>query len=209
MRAVLVLALAALLAGCAGKDASLSGSPSMPGSGSLSSTSAAPRPVPWAHELVPIAFDGNLGTTAHACVLPVGLCHTQAAVADHTDVYVERPGANFTGLDLTVTWTAQSPAAATLAVGFMVMASCDGCNDTSYQEVTGMSPLHATLSGESVPLTADQRVHVYVYNPQGFVYNPAVPAYAFVSVDQAFRVEGSVSLLVPPAPGATAGGPAA
>jgi hypothetical protein len=198
-----VLAFAVLLAGCSGEDPA---SPaSLPdASTSPSSTAAAVQAQAPVQETVAVTFDGNLGTLVHACVLPADACHSQAAVADHTDLYVERPGANFTGLDLTVTWTAQTPEAATLGIGYMVMASCDGCNSTSYEEVMGQSPLHVTLSGEGVPLTPDAKVHVYVYNPQGFVYDPAVPAYAFASVDQAFHVEGTVSLLAPATPGAQA-----
>jgi hypothetical protein len=196
---VLLLLAATALAGCSGggspeADSSLPGS-----SGSSSSTSGAMAMArPWTAEMVPVSFDGNLGTNAAACVFPVGACEAQQVAPSKTQVDLDRPGVNFTGLDLTVTWTAQTPATATLTAGFMVMATCDGCNSTFYDEVSGTSPLHVSLSGESVPLAEDRQFHFYVYNQQGFVFNPAVPAFAFASVDQAFHVEGAVSLLVPP-----------
>jgi uncharacterized protein YceK len=205
MRVVAVVAMVVLLAGCTGEPPA-STEPSPTASGSASSSSAAPAQArAWVPSEMAVTFDGNLGTSLHGCVFPAGLCDTMAVTTDSSDLTVERAGTNFTGLDLTVTWTAQSPATATLTLGFMVMASCDGCNSTVYDEVTGTSPLHAAVSGANVPLDADHALHVYLYNPQGLVYDPAVPGYAFVSVDQAFHVEGTVSLLLPP----TAGAPAA
>lgn len=192
-----LLAAALLLAGCTGEPAAPTDSSTASGSASASSTAPAPARA-WVPSLMPVTFDGNLGTSVHGCVFPAGVCDTRDVVAGASDLVIERAGTNFTGLDLTATWTAQSPATATLTLGFMVMASCDGCNSTTYDEVTGSSPLHAAVSGANVPLDADHAVHVYLYNPQGLVYNPAVPGYAFASVDQAFHVEGTVSLLLPP-----------
>jgi hypothetical protein len=148
-------------------------------------------------EILPFSFDGNLGTSAHGCVFPAGTCHTQDVVAGSTDLLVERPGANLTALSFDVTWTAQTPATQTLATGSMVMVSCEGCNGTQFGEVSGTSPLHVEVTDVSVPLHADARIHIYVYNPQGFVYDPAVPAYGFISVDQPFHIEGTATLSVP------------
>lgn len=145
---------------------------------------------------VPVAFDGNLGSSAHSCVFPAGQCVTQVVVAPDANVFVEHPGANFTGLDLNLTWTATSPATQTLALRFMVMADCEGCS-TLYEEVTGTSPLRATLSGENVPLNATTRVHLFVYNPAGLQVVPGGAGYTFTSVDESFRLEGDVRLLVP------------
>jgi hypothetical protein len=80
-----------------------------------------------------------------------------------------------------------------------VMASCEGCNGTQFGELQGVSPLQVDVAGVSVPLHADALIHIYVYNPKGFVHDPAVPAYGLFSVDQAFRIEGTATLLVPPA----------
>jgi hypothetical protein len=210
MRALLAASFSVLLAGCAGDE--LAADPAAEGTGQgLSTTAGAgdlrPAPVLWQEESVPLSFDGNTGSGVYACVFPAALCPAHEVVPGASGVIVERPGANFTGLDLEMTWTAQTPASATLDLGFMVMASCEGCNSTSWDVVSGTSPLRATLAGVDVPLTEDAVVHVYVYNPAGFVYDPAVPAYAFASVDQAFRIEGTVSLRVPQAaPGAASAG---
>ena len=204
MRVVALLAVALLLAGCLGDEPADPTGPMSTSSGPASSSSAPAQSSAWVASEMPVSFDGNLGTSAHGCVFPLGLCNTTAVTKPASDLYVDRPGTNFTGLDLTVTWAAQSPATATLTLGFMVMASCDGCNSTTYDEVSGPSPLRATLSGANVPLDAGHVVHLYLYNPQGLVYNPSVPGYAFVSVDQAFHVEGTVSLLLPPTAGVQA-----
>src|SRR5689334_11115583 len=111
--------LALLLAGCSG------GEPAAPEHDvplTLASSTFAPAaPMPWTAETVPVSFSGNLGTSLHGCVFPASTCHTAEATTDTSDLTIERPGANFTGLDLTVAWTAQTPATATLTLGFMVM----------------------------------------------------------------------------------------
>jgi len=66
-------------------------------SASMSSSSAPVVAQPTV-EVVGISFDGNLGTSAHGCVFPAGVCHTGEVVADETDVVIERPGTNLTGL---------------------------------------------------------------------------------------------------------------
>jgi hypothetical protein len=195
MRRALLFAAFLLLAGCS--DTPDVADPSTD-PGTLTTTGPAPSPpsAPTV-ETLPFSFDGNLGTSAHGCVFPAGVCHTQGLVAGSTDLLVERPGANLTALSFEVTWDAPSPATATLTVGSMVMPSCEGCNSTHFGEVTGTSPLRVEVAGVAAPLDGDARIHIYVYNPQGFVYNPAVPAYGLVAVDQAFHVEGSATLQVP------------
>ena len=190
------IVLLLLLAGCSGSPDADAGPEGTTGPSS-SSTGPVPPPAP-SVEVVSFSFDGNLGTSAHGCVFPAGVCHTQDFVAGASDLLVERPGANVTALSFTVTWTAQTPATETLAVGSMVMVSCEGCNGTQFGELQGVSPLQVDVTGVSVPLHSDALIHIYVYNPKGFVYDPAVPAYGLVSVDQAFRVEGTATLLVPP-----------
>lgn len=192
-----VVALLLLLAGCSDDPSEVPDPSVVP----TPTTSAAPNATvaaPTVEEL-PFTFDGNLGTSVHGCVFPAGVCHSQDAVAGSADLEVARPGANLTALTFEVSWNAQSPATQTLAVGAMVMASCEGCNSTVFDEVQGTSPLRVDVSGVDLALDADTVVHVYVYNPQGFVYNPSVPAYGLVSVDEPFHVEGVLTLAVPPA----------
>lgn len=198
MRAALVAALI-LLAGCSEPEAP----EVIPAAPTDTSSSPAPVAEPTV-EVVPFSFDGNLGTVAHACVFPAGQCTNGVVVEGSTDLFLDRPGANLTGLRFEVTWQAQSPATQELRVGSMVMATCDGCNSTSFEETQGPSPISVDVQGVSVPLTDDARVHIYVYNPQGFVYDPAVPGYALVSMDEPFHVEGTATFVVPPAPTAAA-----
>lgn len=189
------IVLLLLLAGCSGSpeaDAEPAGT-----SGPSSSSMAPAAPPAPTVEVVPFSFDGNLGTSAHGCVFPAATCHTQDFVPGTSDLLVERPGANVTALSFTVTWTAQTPATETLTVGSMVMVSCDGCNSTQFGELQGVSPLQVDVTGVSVPLHAEALIHVYVYNPKGLVYDPAVPGYAVLSTDQAFHIEGTATLLVP------------
>lgn len=190
---LLALLVLLLLAGCADPPAAdvpeASTATQAPAATMDNATPAAPLPLS-----VPVNLDGNLGSFVHYCVFPAGQCDTQEAIPGNADVYFEHAAANFTGLDLNLTWTASSPATQTLALGFMVMADCPGCS-TSYEEVTGTSPLHASLSGEKVPLNATARVHIYVYNPTSFQLLPGGAGYTFTSVDEAFNLAGRIDIL--------------
>ncbi len=148
-------------------------------------------------ESIPVTFSGNLGTIVHGCLFPPGqppVCPTQVVNAGSGDLFVEKPGANFTGLDMNITWTSQTPATATLAVGFMVMAGCDGCEDTFFDEVEGTSPIRIQVKDQKIPLNETTKVHVYVYNPTGLQVLPAGAGYVFVSVDQDYAIEGKISI---------------
>jgi hypothetical protein len=197
MRAWPAALLVLVLAGCSEAPEAVDERPS---AASPSSTAAVEAPQPTV-EVVPFSFEGNLGTFVHGCVIPAGQCTDPygTVVAGETDLFIERPGANLTALAFEMSWTSRSPATQELWVGSMVMASCEGCNSTSFQDAHGPSPVRVDIQGVSVPLTADARVHIYVYNPNGFVYDPAVPAYGGGSVDEAFRIEGTATFLVPPA----------
>lgn len=182
-----------LVAGCA--DA-----PEIPDSAEIPSSSASGSPAPVilaTYETQPLSFEGNLGTAGHACVFPAGTCHTQSITPGASDLFLERPGVNLTALSFNVTWQAQTAATQSLVVRAMVMASCEGCNTTRFMELEGTSPLRIDIRDVDVALTPDYRVHISVYNPKGLVYNPSVPGYAFVAVDQAFKVEGNATFLVP------------
>ncbi|HUR24983.1 MAG TPA: hypothetical protein VM327_03085 [Candidatus Thermoplasmatota archaeon] len=199
MRQVVTLVVIAFLAGCSDPAATSDGMPS------AASPSTSPGPplktLQPAIEVIPFSFDGNLGTFVHGCVFPVGQCTDPygTVVEGETDLFVERPGANLTALAFEMTWQAKSPATQELWVGAMVMTSCDGCNDTGFPDAHGPSPLALGVKEVMVPLTAEARVHIYVYNPKGFVYDPAVPAYGGLSLDEPFHIEGNATVLLPPA----------
>lgn len=167
-------------------------------------TSASETPRPTAEpviEVVSFSFDGNLGTSLHGCAFPVDQCTDGQGtlVAGNTDLFLDRPGANLTALTFEMTWQAQSPATQELWVGAMVMTDCEGCNDTSFPDAHGASPVRVDVQEVQVPLSAHARVHIYVYNRAGVVHDPAVPAYGAASIDEPFHIEGTVSFLVPPA----------
>lgn len=157
-----------------------------------------PTPAPPVAMTLPVELDGNLGSFVHYCAFPAGRCDTHVVTPDQTDVVIEHAGANFTGLDVNLTWTSSSPATDELALGFMVMSTCDGCEDVFEDEVRGTSPLRATLSGMAVPLNETTVVHLYVYNPKSFQMVPGGVGYTFASVDMDFRLEGTVHVVMQP-----------
>lgn len=196
---LLLTALLVLLAGCSETPA-----PEAQSAPDVLATQNEPlAPVPPSSKtvVVPFSFDGNLGTLAHGCVFPAGLCTSDLGVGtvapDNTDLVLERPGANLTALSFNLSWQAGSPATQELWVGAMVMTSCEGCEDTSFQDAHGPSPVRVDVRDVSVALGQDAVVHIYVYNPGGFVYNDGVPAYAAVSVDEPFHIEGTATFVEP------------
>src|SRR5688572_19667710 len=103
MRATACMLALVLLAGC-------SDPPSADGSGDDETTATpaagvgtggnrtAPAPVAMS---LPVELDGNLGSFAHYCVFAAGppQCDTRVLSPGVTDLVVEHPGSNFTGLD--------------------------------------------------------------------------------------------------------------
>ena len=129
MRLPVLLAALVVLAGC-------SDAPAADDTGTQTATSTlsgnlsggngtASVPVPMS---LPVELDGNLGSFVHYCAFPAGQCDTHVVTPDDSDVILEHAGANFTGLDVNLTWTSSSPATDELALGFMVMATCEGCS---------------------------------------------------------------------------------
>lgn len=198
MRPALAVVCLILLAGCTAPEV-----PEASPDAATSTTNSTPAPAakPWTLEVVPFSFDGNLGTFFHGCVFPAGQCTDPygTVVAGEADLFIERPGANLTSLTFETTWQSTSAWTQDLWVGAMVMTSCDGCNDTEFPDIHGPSPLRLDVQDVSVPLSDEALVHIYVYNPSGFVYDPAIPAYGGASLDQEFRIEGTATFLVPPA----------
>lgn len=182
------------LAGCGDTPQTLE----TPSQSSTSSGAAPVAPAAPVTEVVEIAFDGKLGTIVHGCIfVPSTVCETREVVPESGDLFVDGTDANLTALDLTVTWTSATPATATLAFGAMVMTDCEGCEDVEFDFQQGTSPLRLQGTALALPLNESARLHVYGYNPQGIVVNPAVPGYAVVSVEQAFHIEGTATVLIP------------
>lgn len=146
---------------------------------------------------IPVSFDGNLGTFAHTCVFPPTQppqCETETVVAAKDTLLVESPGSNFTGMDINVTWTSQSAATAELSVSYFVWVPGDG---DYFGNSQGTSPIHIKVRGENVALNETIHLAVWVYNPKGIVILPASAGYVVVSVDQDFKIEGTVTVEAP------------
>lgn len=183
-----LLTVAAAAAGCSdgsGRDAPRDVAAG-PSTGSLNLTVDEPS-----IEVLPVAWEGNLGTWGGACTDGAG-CVFQQVEGDTTDLVLERPGTNLTGANLTLTWTAASPATEELGFAIMVMATCDGCESPMEEWVEGASPLTLALADLDLALDADHVIHVYVYNAQGGV--DAGVAWAGGTPDQAFAVAGDLTL---------------
>lgn len=199
MRATACIVALVLLAGCSDPpSADGPGGPSTStptGGATTGGNGTAALPVTM---VLPVLLDGNLGSYAHYCVFPAGQCDTQVVTAGETDVIVEHAGSNFTGLDVNLTWTSTGPATDELALGFMVMSTCEGCSDPFEDEVRGPSPLRATVAGKDLPLNGTSVVHLYVYNPSGFQLLPGGAGYTLTSVDLEFRLEGTVHVAMAP-----------
>lgn len=193
MRALSLLVLVALVAGCSDP-----GSPTSNPTSSSSSTSAAPVAVPQFKELVvPVQLSGKLGNFVHGCAFPAGECFTQELSIGDSDVLINQPGANLTSLHLNLTWTASSPATQQLGVGSMAMASCQGCAGTNLVETEGASPLRHEWSGSAILLNESLQLHIYVYDPDAFQLLPGGAGYTYITTEQEFMLEGVARFLVP------------
>ena len=210
LRSVAVLLLLLLLlAGCTSSstDSSSSAPDSSASGGALQTVclDAAMRPVsktanggcPSIPDAVGVSFNGNLGTYEHECVfVPQTTCDIREVTPGLSEKMFQVTGANLTGFDFWLNWTASSSATQTLTVGYMVMA-CGTCIDPYSAEQTGSSPIHVQETGLQAPLNSSVQIHIYVYNPQSFVTAPSVPAYAVVSVDQVFTIQGTALIEKP------------
>lgn len=148
-------------------------------------------PAPTLH-VVEVSFDGNLGTSAVLCEGTSGQCVPPAEVVEgETDYLYEHPGATLVAVNLTLSWTAASAATDTLGLGAMRM----GSNSTLLENVEGTSPLE--IQAEALDLLMDEEngFHAYVYNVKGLVHQD--PAFGYVSADNAFHVEGTLTFSIP------------
>jgi hypothetical protein len=138
-------------------------------------------------------WDSQLGTGGIACADSLGQCTPHAFIsADGADWTAPLPGGNVTAADVTLTWTAMTPATQTLGFRIMVLGDCAHCNLTDIGEVTGVSPLHIQKSGLHIPGGPGMKLYAYAWNPQGVVNNP--PLFASVSAEQAVHGSGNVTV---------------
>ncbi|HUR62490.1 MAG TPA: hypothetical protein VM286_09035 [Candidatus Thermoplasmatota archaeon] len=188
---------ALLLAGCTGKVPDNLGvttlTPEMP---AMNATTVKAH-VPVA-KAVNLTADGMLARTVGGCIfVPTPQCQFQSTGTDKSEFDLEMKG-NLTGLVATITWTAATPATDTLALS-AALFPCDGCpgHGTFLGEATGTSPLKLTIpaSTPAVQLNATNRLHFFVYNSKGAVFNEQVPGHAYVTDEQAFKIDAVANLL--------------
>ncbi|MES2154634.1 MAG: hypothetical protein V4510_05805 [bacterium] len=134
-------------------------------------------------------WDGNLGIDAFVCQNAVGCYPDEAIVAGTSERLVDAAGWNLTAANLTVTWTAQSPATAEMGIAVMTM-HCEICN-MSDEGVKGASPLVLHLDGLHAAVGAGGVVHVYLYHTTSA--SPGGGAFVYGGPDQAFHVSGQLT----------------
>lgn len=194
-----------LLAGCSSPSATLSsvtaGTKTTCADASMHPASCAPQnqtkkarvPVT---TVLNLTEDGMLATTAGTCIFVVPTCQFQSTGTDKSGFSVTGTG-NVTGMSVTVEWTATTAATDTfaLSVALWPCETCQGDNYTFLGGVEGKSPLTLALTSVATPLDATNRIHLFVYNSKGTVYNPSVPGYAYATGDQAFKIKALTTVV--------------
>lgn len=185
-----------LIAGCLGNEPAEDGAPA-----EVVAASAQPEPAAPANETeapavaiaIPILLDGNTGTSAVVCVLgPVGECVFQEAAPGTSGLLIEGQAGTVTGGELTLAWSASSPATNELSMGAMLMDGGEGCEGVDLGMVRGASPLVLTLATAAPrALCEGEILHLWI---AGTNWGGQDPAYYQVDVDQAFHVEGTITI---------------
>lgn len=203
VRAVLLaLLLAPLVAGClAGgsppaktADAATLAADTPPAT-NATTTLTAPEEGP-AHTAAHIAFEGHLANYAAVC--NGGTCVETPTYDDKAAALVPGLVGRITGGKVTMTWSAATPATATLAIGAMTMTpGCRDCRGAFLGEAQGVSPLVFELKESPRPMHDKEVLHFYTYEPS--TYASAIDA--GIAFDQTFKVEGLVGLVGEPTTG--------
>lgn len=196
MREAAALILVLLLVGCTRAEP-----PPVEAAASEEPATDAPAPETTATDLapasreIPVALDGNTGTSAVLCVAgPVGECAFQEVSPGVTGDLFENERGTITGGELVLTWDAASPATQELSIGLMWMGGGDACPSLDLGMATGPSPLTLAISPSPRELCADELIHLWV---SGNTWGGQDPAYYQVDVDQAFHIEGKIVLQAP------------
>lgn len=190
-----------LVAGCLGgepvSEAAESPGPTGPtGSPGISDTPAPTGPPgppePPAPVVVPVDWSGRLGSVAVLCETAVTReCAVHEFSPDDSGFIVEGFVGSVTGARLALSWTPQSVATERLGFGVMVMTpGCSECDQSSIAEAEGVSPIEINVGDADAALEPGAVVHLYVY-AMPVVVGPAV---AWAHAEQAFRVEGAVTV---------------
>ena len=179
----LVLAVACLaVAGCSGP------APARPAAPVASSASvpAAPASLGAAPVVHTLSWTGQIPDGAWGCA-PVAGCHAYPAAAYGVDDSDDLPAGTVVNGSLTLTWTAATPATATLHLGVLL---ANGTNETHVAPDAGSaSPLVFPIPAGTA-IASGTRLHLWVYGP----YEEAGPVVAGWSADQAFTLAGSLTV---------------
>lgn len=186
-RLVLLLAILPSLAaaGCAEDAGSPGGA-----AAAVSPAEAPPAAAPPA--TLPIVLDGSTATQAMLCVVPAPPCRQHEVVGGTSDLFFENLVGRIANGSLSMTWTATNPATEELAFGIMVMGGeGDGCAPVSLGILRGRSPLALDVAPMARDFCEGDSLHVWASNG---IYVGEDPAYVQLDVDQAFHIEGSVTI---------------
>ncbi len=182
----IIFLVASGLAGCA--------TPPSSGDAALDTT-----PTPASRVEVDLAFDGTLGTGVFACA-PIH-CHGHELAPGESENLVTPVEGRLRSIELTMTWTAATPATAMLHLGLMIMDQCTGCNITMLGSAEGPSPLVITANDLDYGVNEDNWFHYRAWNPVTQAWTPVGGAAA--TPDQAFSIVGK-AVIEPVGAGAAA-----
>lgn len=205
-RHLAALCALALLAGCftatpEEADAASAGTDDIVAGGgdamatTAAATAAAPSSAPFAESVIPILLDGSTGTQAFVCVDVAPPCAYRDVVAGESDLILEGLAGRIAAGALVLEWDAATPATEELVFGIMVMGGeGEACAAVSLGMARGSSPLRLEVAPLEREFCASDVLHVWASNG---IYAGGPPAVAQLDVDQAFHLEGSVTLAPP------------
>ncbi|HVM45845.1 MAG TPA: hypothetical protein VM582_07915 [Candidatus Thermoplasmatota archaeon] len=194
MRRLLALLALLPLAGCVGDTGAATQAPASSETPPTVEPATPAAPGASAEVVVPLAFDGRIGTVGMACVQgPVARCAGVPVAGGENDLVLEGQRGRIAGGEVVIAWEASSPLTRELSAGFMLMAGGDACESVELGGARGSSPLVLQVSPAARGLCVDELVHLWV---AGTAWGTQGPLYYQVDLEQAFRVDGSFTLVV-------------
>lgn len=142
-------------------------------------TTLAPAPI-----VSPFEASGSTFTGVGACV-PV-FCYGVGAPSEGSDWFEPELEGNLTAVDLTLTWSATTPATEELLLGIAYETE-DEMYDWVY--ATGASPLVLSKSGLDIPAERIYAIYVNAFRCAGDA------VYGCASAEQPFSIEGTLTTL--------------
>ena len=188
---VVALAAAASLAGCA-ELAPVSGGPDASAEEAQPSLVGGASSPPPGERILPILLEGSTATQAFVCASVAPGCAYQAVVPGESDLFFEDLSGSIVGGTISLTWSARTAATEELAVGIMLMGGeGDACAPIDLGSLRGRSPLRIDVTPMERPFCGGELLHAWASNG---IYVGQDPAYVQLDVDQAFLLEGNVTI---------------